>query len=546
MPATGIFCLLYTDMVNWLTLTVLLLGGLALFLHGMNIMTEALKAVAGSRMKSFLKSMTRNRWTSLLAGTGITALIQSSSVTTVLAVGFVSAGLLSFQSTLGVILGANLGTTITAQIIAFKVTSASWVMIAVGYLFSLVFARKNYKDLGTIILGLGLIFLGMSVMSDATQPLKTYPAFIHLMAGLDNYLLAILIGTVFTAAVQSSSATTGLVIVLASQGLVSVEGGIALILGANIGTCVTAVLSAIGKPRAAMRVAVAHVFFKVVGVVLWFAFIDQLKDLVSLISAGNPARQIANAHTVFNIANTVFFIGWLQPVSKFILWLVPERKKSEQQLFPELHRYYLQDTSMALDLARHSIVKLGRYTLKIIDAGIPIAITGTAAELAKLRNKDSKIDRGHAEILGFLQLIQTAELSADDARRLETQLEAVNVLETAADLITTNLMEAAEHRIEHGFPVSNDTKERLSSLYQTASEAFAMALDEYSGAENERAINKGKDRFKTQLLEVRTYLSQRLMVRDEWRIEVFRFESEILESIRRLHSLARRLERRAG
>jgi len=205
-------------MINWLTLIVLLVGGLALFLHGMNIMTDGLKAAAGSRMKAFLKSMTRNRWTSLLAGTGITAIIQSSSVTTVLAVGFVSAGLLSFQSTLGVILGANLGTTITAQIIAFKITSASWVMIAFGYLFSIVFARKSYKDIGTIILGLGMVFLGMSVMGEATEPLKTYPPFIELMKGLDNYFLAIIIGTLFTAAVQSSSATTGVVIILASQG----------------------------------------------------------------------------------------------------------------------------------------------------------------------------------------------------------------------------------------------------------------------------------------------------------------------------------------
>ena len=532
-------------MINWLTLIVLLIGGLALFLHGMNVMTDGLKAAAGSRMKTFLRSMTRNRWTSLLAGTGITAIIQSSSVITVLAVGFVSAGLISFQSTLGVILGANLGTTITAQIIAFKITSASWIMIAFGYLFSVIFAKRSYKDLGTIVMGLGLVFLGMNVMSEATGPLKSYEPFIALMKGLDNYLLAILLGIIFTAAVQSSSATTGVVIILASQGLVSVEGGIAVILGANVGTCVTAFLSALGKPRAAMRVAVSHILFNVVGVVIWFLFIGQLANLVGLISQ-DPARQIANAHTLFNAANTILFIGLVNPASKLVLWLVPERKKQEKELFPELHSYFLEDTSMALDLATTSIVKLGHYTLKIIEKGITTAISGNASELIELRKKDHKIDRGHAEILGFMQKIQTVELSTAESNLLERQIEAVNVLEAAADLITTNLVEAAEHRIEYGFITSETTLKLLTSLYSTAIKAFETALEEYGGMKTGIDVNSKKEAFKMQYQEVRAHLAKRLAVNDEMRISVYRFESEILETIRRLHSLARRLERKAG
>ncbi|WP_167619670.1 Na/Pi cotransporter family protein [Maribellus sediminis] len=531
--------------LNWWTLIVLLLGGLALFLHGMNVMTDGLKAAAGSNMKRFLKAMTRNRWTSLLAGTGITAIIQSSSVTTVLAVGFVSAELLSFQSTLGVILGANLGTTITAQIIAFKITSASWVMIAFGYLFRVIFAKKSYKEFGTIVLGLGMVFLGMTVMSEATEPLKTYEPFIHLMKGLDNHLLAILIGTAFTAAVQSSSATTGVVIVLASQGLVSIDGGIALILGANVGTCVTALLSALGKPREAMRVAMAHVFFNVAGVMLWFGFIEQLKEIVQFIS-NEEARQIANAHTLFNTANTVLFIWLVHPVTKLILWLVPEKKREEKILFPELHSYFLEDKSMALDLASQSIVKLGKRTLKIIDKGIIIATSGTATELIGLRKKDISVDRGHAEILRFLQQIRRMTLSNEEAKKLELQVEAVNVLETAADLITTNLVEAAEHRIDKGFQPSETTLSMLTKLYDLAASAFASALDEFSGKEIPGNDALNKETFKAQFQEVRSYLTQRLTEEDEMRISIYRFESEILEAIRRLHSLSRRLERKAG
>ncbi|MDX1285474.1 MAG: Na/Pi cotransporter family protein, partial [Draconibacterium sp.] len=342
--------------MNWWTLSILLLGGLALFLHGMNVMTDGLKAAAGNRMKTFLKSMTRNRWTSLFAGTGITAVIQSSSVTTVLAVGFVSAGLLSFQSTLGLILGANLGTTITAQIIAFKITKASWLMIAFGFLFSVIFAKKSYKDIGAIILGLGLVFLGMNVMSEATTPLKTYEPFIELMKGLDNYLWGILAGTIFTAAVQSSSATTGVVIVLASQGLITLEAGIAIILGANIGTCITAVFSAFGKPRDAMRVALSHVFFNVAGVIIWIAFISQLAETVEWISGADRARQIANAHTMFNAINTFLFIWLVKPLSWTVLRILPYYKQKE--MFPELHTYYLENPAIALELANRAIVKL--------------------------------------------------------------------------------------------------------------------------------------------------------------------------------------------
>ena len=531
--------------MNWGLLIVMLLGGLALFLHGMTVMTDGLKAAAGNQMKSFLKAMTRNRWTSLFAGTGITAIIQSSSVTTVLAVGFVSAGLLSFQSTLGLILGANIGTTITAQIIAFKITKASWVMVAFGFLFSVIFAKKSFKDIGTIVLGLGLVFLGMNVMSEASEPLKTYEPFIRLMEGMDNYLWGILIGIVFTAAIQSSSATTGVVIVLASQGLINTKAGIAIILGANVGTCVTAMLSAFGKPRAAMRVAVSHVFFNVAGVLLWFAFIDQLALLVEIISKGDEARQIANAHTIFNLGNTIIFIWLVNPIAKMVLWMLPERKRKKEKMFPELHRYYLEHPSMAIDIAHTAILNLGEKSLSIIESGLNIALTGTAPNLALLRKHDEEVDRGQTEILEFLQQVQSKSISKKESQRLEKQIEAVNIIEMAVDLITTNLVEAAEHRFSSGFSVSETTLVKFTELYNLAVESFRISLKRYGGQESGDDKSVSKDVFKDQLLEVRSHLMQRLSAPDDMRIPVYRFESEVLEAIRRLHALARRLERRA-
>lgn len=530
--------------MDWGILTVMILGGLAVFLYGMTVMTDALKAAAGNRMKVFLKAMTRNRWTSLLAGTGITAVIQSSSVTTVLAVGFVSAGLLSFQSTLGLILGANLGTTITAQIIAFKITKAAWIMVAFGYLFSVVSSKKIFKHIGGIILGLGLVFLGMNVMSEATNPLKSYEPFIQLMKGLDNYLWGILIGLVFTAAVQSSSATTGVVIVLAAQGLISTEAGIALIFGANIGTCVTAVLSAMGKPRDAMRVAISHVLFKVVGVIIWYAFIRQLAVLVGMISPNDVARQIANAHTLFNVANTIIFIGLVYPISKLVLFILPDLKKEEKILFPELHPYYLENSSMAMDLAKNSICKLGEKLLLIVGRGVRVALSGNELDLQKLRKRDKLIDKGHNEILNFLRQVHTEKLSKKEARQLESIIEAANILESAADLITTDLVEAADHRVKNGFVASTVTQEKLTELYKNAEYSFQISLNNFKNNSLATEDNLSKEEFKEQLLAVRSHLVQRLAEPDEMRIAIYRFESEILETIRRLHALARRLNRK--
>lgn len=531
--------------MNITALIILLLGGLALFLHGMNVMTDGLKSAAGSKMKSFLKGMTHNRWTSLIAGTGITALIQSSSVTTVLAVGFVSAGLISFQSTLGVILGANLGTTITAQIIAFKITKASWIMIVTGFIASFLFKKQSIKNSGEILLGLGLVFLGMNVMSEATSPLKNYLPFIQLMNGLDNSIYGILIGTLFTALVQSSSATTGVVIVLSMQGLLGIEAAIAVILGANIGTCVTAILSALGKPRDAMRVAVSHVLFKVVGVLIWYAFIGQLAELVKFISE-DSARQVANAHTIFNAANTLLFIWLVNPVAKLVKWIVPKQKKPETRVFPELHDYYLEDIDMALELSQNSISRLGEKAVEIVKNGIPIALTGKAHELTELRHKDAIIDKGHAEILSFIQSIQSRTISKEQALKVEQQVEAANVLETAADMVTTTLVEAAEHRIRKQFVVSAVTTEKIDVLHTMALQAFKSALQEYSLEQHNSNNNLAKNQFKDELQDVRLHLVERLSATDENRIEIYRFESEVLEGIRRLHALARRLKRKAG
>ena len=246
-----------------------LFGGLGMFLYGMEMMSDGMKIAAGNKMRSVLEKLTSNRFLAVGVGAFVTMVIQSSSATTVMLVSFVNSGLLTFVQGLGVILGSNIGSTITAQIVAFKVTDYALALVAIGALTALFSKKDSNKNIGFVILGFGLLFYGMKVMSDTMKPLRSNPTFNDILISLENPFMGILAGAVFTALIQSSSATTGIVITLASGGSITLEAGIPLILGANVGTCVTALLAGLNASREAKRVAIAHVTFNLLGVALF-------------------------------------------------------------------------------------------------------------------------------------------------------------------------------------------------------------------------------------------------------------------------------------
>jgi len=342
--------------IDLVQLVIGVAGGLALFLIGLNQLTDALQAMAGDRMRTFLERMTANRVTGLFSGMIVTTLTQSSSVTTVLLVGFVSASLMTLPQTIGIILGSGIASTFTAQIIAFKVSHYALGFVAIGFLLSIISGRRRSKQFGLIILALGLIFFGMSVMSDATRPMRGWPPFMNLIIHMQNLWLAMLIGTVFTAVIQSSGATIGLLIVLAGNGMIPLEVGIAIMFGANIGTCATALIAAVGKPREAQQVALAHVTIKIIGVLIWMPFIGEMTHLAEWISPSYPGlavaerlaretpRQIANAHTIFNVINSLLFIGLVTPLTLFIQRLRPAHPVVEDLISARsilIHRYLI-------------------------------------------------------------------------------------------------------------------------------------------------------------------------------------------------------------
>src|SRR5215510_14540614 len=361
-----------TSNLNWFALAMGLLGGLALFLYGLDQLSDGLKQAAGDTLKTLLTRLTSNRFLGALTGALITGILNSSSVTTVLVVGFVTAGVMSQAQSVAVIMGANIGSTVTAQLLAFNLSAYALLPIAIGFFMLFAGKRAALRHWGMIVMGLGLVFYGMGVMSDAMRPLRSHEPFVQALARMENPVLGILGGALFTGLVQSSAATVGLAIALAGEGLLTLPAGIALALGANIGTCVTALLASLGKPVAAVRAAAVHVLFNAVGVIIWLPFIGLLARLAVAISpesagvqgveklAAEVPRQIANANTLFNIINTCLFIGFTGWFARAATKLVPTREKKDASIVPMfLDRASLSVPAVALEQVREELARLG-------------------------------------------------------------------------------------------------------------------------------------------------------------------------------------------
>jgi phosphate:Na+ symporter len=534
-----------------------LLGGLALFLFGMDQMSDALKLVAGDGMKRVLAKLTTNRFSGLLAGTFVTAIIQSSSITTVLVVGFISAGLMSLTQSMGVILGADIGTTITAQIVAFKVTKYALALVAIGFALLFCFKNDRIKHYGHMIMGLGLIFFGMHLMSDGTTPLRTYEPFLEMMREMNNPLLGILIAAVFTAVVQSSSATMGVVIALSSQGLITLEAGIALAFGANIGTCVTALLAAIGKPREAVRAAVVHMLFKVIGVVIWLPFIVQLSELVTWMSPSHPGlsgmerlaaeapRQIANAHTVFNVANAALFIWFTTPLAWLMHRLVPDRVavKAEVAWPKYLDKILLQTPSMAMDVVRMELGRLGAAAVRMVRGALKTALHGSEADLKRLEEMDNDVDLLHGAIVTYLGRLSQENLTDRQSEQLHDYLATANYIENIGDMIETNLVETGRERLRVGLQVSEATENVLGAFHRKVLWAVERSIRALVGNDIEIAneVMAAKDEINHLAADAEVHLSRRLAADEPNRLAAFRLESEVIEYLKRMYYFAKRI-----
>jgi len=536
-----------------------LFGGLALFLFGMDIMTQSLKTAAGDYMKDILGKLTRNRFVGVGMGAMVTAVIQSSSVTTVLLVGFISAGLMSMSQSVAVIMGANIGTTITAQILAFKVTKLALPIIAVGFTIAFTATRNNWRQYGLILLGLGMIFYGMSVMSGALSPLRTYDPFIRFMISLQNPLLAAGVGMLFTAVVQSSSATTGILIVMASQGLIELQTAIAMALGANVGTCITAGLAAIGKPREALRAAAVHTIFNVAGVLVWIAFIPQLANLAMLISpahehlsgtarlAAETPRQIANIHTFFNVVNVFLFIPFTTQIAHLVNWMIPDKPiRPDAAMLPKyLDKSILSTPAIALEAARLEIRRLGKRVRAMLSAIMPAAITGSRSVLEKVRAMDKAVDALHLAIIEYLGEISLSRLSKRQSEELMQLVETANDLEHVGDRIATDMVRSALKAMDEGVKVSEQTARVLEDYHANVSSALDDALKAVAKQNPKLAkqVKRGKQEMTEQSRTIAEHALYRLTADAPNRLNTYAREMEFVEILDGIYKIARRIAR---
>ena len=543
--------------IDWEAMVLGLLGGLALFLFGMEQMSDALKAVAGERMKDILARLTANRWVGVATGALVTAVIQSSSVTTVLVVGFITAGFMTLTQSIWVIMGANIGSTFTAQIIAFQINELALLLIAVGFLLLFVTRKEPWHQYGTATLGTGLIFFGMSVMSEAMEPLRGYAPFLDLMRGLERPMVGILVGLAFTALIQSSAATTGIVIVLAGQGLINLPAGIALVLGANIGTCVTALLACIGKPREAVRAALVHLIFNVAGVLIWFELIGPLAQLVAWLSPAHPElagaerlaaeapRQIANAHSLFNIANTLLFIGFTQQFARLVIWLVPERPEVEERVGRArfLDEELLATPALALDRVRMEAMRMGERVQEMLARILPAIIAGNRDSLAEVKAMDDAVDSLHAQIIDYLGKISRLTLTEAQTADLIRLMSAVNDLENIGDVIETNLVVLGNERIDQGLSISQPTREVLHGFHRAVTKSVGGAVQAVSQKNllAAQTVMEMKQEINLIADSAAIHEARRLVAEEPKRIPAYTIEMDIMEKLKRIYYFSKRM-----
>jgi len=422
------------------------IGGLAIFLLGMKMMSESLQRVGGSQMRTLLKRMTGNRFAGLMTGAMTTAVIQSSSAVTVIAVGLVNTGLMTFQQSLGVILGSNIGTTITGQLLAFKITDFALPIVAIGFGLYAFSKNKKKQFWGRVIVGLGLIFLGMAIMKQVLDPIKTSASVRDFFTTFSsNPILGIAAGTLVTMLVQSSSATVGLTMTLAGSGLIPIEGALYLVLGDNIGTTVTAQLAAIGAGRAARRTAVGHTFIKLIEAT-YFALILSIPGnpflrLVQMTS-DSIMRQVANAHSMFNIFNSLIFLPFIPLVARICRLIIPVRESEVTRAEVQLDEHLLNTPEIAIVEIERETVRMAEVARETVLAGIGCFMTGSPDSDHVLKKED-QVDDMQRDITIYASKLFQRDLTENVSLRLPVLLHTINDIERVSDH-AINMVEARE------------------------------------------------------------------------------------------------------
>ena len=458
-----------------------IMGGLGLFLYGMNLMGDGLQKSAGSKLKRIIELLTSNVIMGVLVGMVVTMVIQSSSATTVMVVGFVNAGIMSLTQAIGVIMGANIGTTITAQLVSLDVDFLAPVALGIGIVIYMFSNKPKHKNIAEILIGFGILFTGMDFMKEAVKPLAGYQGFTDMLLSFGHHpILGVLMGFAITAIVQSSSASMGMLIALASQGLIPITAALPILYGENIGTCVTSLISSIGASRNARRAAIMHLTFNVLGSMIFMFILS--KPIVAIVTAIDPtdaARQIANAHTLFNILNVIVLLPFNKLIVKLALKLVPETK-SEQDDDDKVVKYIddrmIETPSIALANIVKETLRMGEKSKESLNAAMDGIVDKSKEKIELSFKREKLINELQKSILNYLLKLSKASLNEDSRETVDALFNTVNDIERIGDH-AENIAELAKDIVDLEISFSDVGIGELKDMYNKVVSTYTYALE---------------------------------------------------------------------
>jgi len=461
-----------------------LLGGLGLFLYGMTVMSEGLEKSAGNRLEKIIEKMSGNIFIGVFVGAIVTMIVQSSSATTVMVVGFVNAGIMSLTQSIGIIMGANIGTTITAQLVSIKLTALAPIAIALGTSIKLFSKQSKKIVIGEIILGFGILFLGMDLMKDAMSPLKSYSGFTDLVVSIGSgtawgTIKGFFVGFLITAIVQSSSATTGILVALAGTGALPIESAFPILLGTNVGTCVTALLSSISASRTAKRAAMMHLLFNVIGTAVFIIFFSHMTVSIVKSMGNDSARQLANAHTLFNILNTIILLPFAGLIVKAVQIMIPptDEEKAEELLGVKyLDERILETPSIALGQVMKEVLHMGNLATISFESASEALKTNNPKLIDKTFKVEKSINALEREISNYLVKLSNSSVGDYDREIVDGLFSTINDIERVGDH-AENLAELAHFKIENNIIFSDKAILELEQMVSTVNTSFVKALE---------------------------------------------------------------------